>query len=100
MSNTPLELSMPAKFELERLGRLIDSLTSMDDLKKMSRELLLAWHTQKAATEWMMRQSLGSVNKPVIDSEVKRKEEHDRAALFARTAAEDPQPPQGHIHPL
>ncbi len=56
----PLALSLGQQFELERMTRVIDSTGDAQSLRGLAKQLLQAWHTQKAATEWMMRQQLGS----------------------------------------
>lgn len=54
----PLKLSTTQQFELERMRRTIDATTDPAELRELCRQLLQAWHTQKAATQWMMRQAL------------------------------------------
>ena len=56
----PLALSLGQKFELERMTRMIDSTGDPQSLRGLAKQLLQAWHTQKAATEWIMRQQLGT----------------------------------------
>jgi hypothetical protein len=56
----PLALSLGQKFELERMSRMIDSTGDPQSLRGLAKQLLQAWHTQKAATEWIMRQQLGT----------------------------------------
>lgn len=55
----PLSLSLGQQFELERLSRAIDDTNDPQALKKLAKQLLQAWQSQKAATEWVMRQQLG-----------------------------------------
>lgn len=45
-------------FELERFSRAIDSTTDVHALQAISKQLLHAWHTQRASTLWAMRQGL------------------------------------------
>jgi|688.fasta_scaffold00699_33 hypothetical protein len=54
----PLELTMGQKFELERMGRVIDSTTDLKALQGLCKQLLQAWMSQKAATAWVMRENL------------------------------------------
>ena len=54
-----MELSTAQQFELERMRRTIDATTDPAALRELCRQLLHAWHTQKAATQWVMRQTLG-----------------------------------------
>ena len=56
----PLALTLGQKFELERITRVIDSTGDAQSLRGLAKQLLQAWQTQRAATEWMMRQQLGS----------------------------------------
>jgi len=55
----PLALSLGQKFELERMTRAIDSTGDAQSLRGLAKQLLHAWQSQRAATEWMMRQQLG-----------------------------------------
>lgn len=54
-----MELSTSQQFELERMRRTIDATTDPATLRELCRQLLHAWHSQKAATQWVMRQTLG-----------------------------------------
>jgi hypothetical protein len=54
----PLELTMGQKFELEKMGRVIDSTTDLKVLQGLCKQLLGAWMSQKAATAWVMRENL------------------------------------------
>ncbi len=56
----PLALSLGQQFELERMCRVIDSTGDPQSLRGLAKQLLQAWQAQKAATEWMMRQQLGT----------------------------------------
>jgi hypothetical protein len=53
-----IALSLGQKFEIERMGRVIDSTTDLDELRSIAKQLLQAWHTQKAATNWILRENL------------------------------------------
>ena len=55
-----LELSLAQSYEIEKMGRLIDGLSSIDELRAICKELAKAWMTQKAACTWLMRQNLSS----------------------------------------
>lgn len=55
----PLALTLGQQFELERMTRVIDSTGDAQLLRGLAKQLLQAWQTQKAATEWVMRQQLG-----------------------------------------
>ena len=56
----PLALTLGQKFELERMSRAIDATTDPQVLRGLAKQLLQAWHSQKAATQWVMRQQLGN----------------------------------------
>ena len=55
----PLALSLGQQFELERMSRAIDATVDPQALRGLAKQLLQAWHSQKAATQWVMRQQLG-----------------------------------------
>lgn len=54
----PLALSLGQQFELERMNRAIDATADLEELQGLAKQLLMAWHSQKAATEWVLRQQL------------------------------------------
>ena len=54
----PLTLSLGQQFELERMSRAIDATDDPQTLQKLAKKLLQAWHSQKVATQWVMRQQL------------------------------------------
>ena len=56
----PLALSLGQQFELERMSRAIEATADLQTLQGIAKQLLQAWHSQKAATQWVMRQQLGS----------------------------------------
>ena len=56
----PLSLSLGQQFELERMSRAIDDTADLKALQGIAKQLLQAWHSQKAATQWVMRQQLGA----------------------------------------
>ena len=56
----PLALSLGQQFELERMSRAIDATCDPQALRGLAKQLLQAWHSQKAATQWIMRQHLGT----------------------------------------
>ena len=62
----PLALSLGQQFELERMSRAIDATADPQALRGLAKQLLQAWHSQKAATQWVMRQQLGSP--PVVSA--------------------------------
>ena len=56
----PLALSLGQQFELERMSRAIDETGDVAALRGIAKQLLQAWQSQKAATQWVMRQQLGA----------------------------------------
>lgn len=56
--HTNVELSVGQKFEIERFSRAIDATTDAAQLRALAKQLLQAWHTQKAATHWVSNQQL------------------------------------------
>jgi len=48
----PLALSLDQEFELERMNRAIEATANLEELQGLAKQLLLAWHSQKAATAW------------------------------------------------
>lgn len=57
MSN-PLELSLADSFTKERFTRAINETNDVETLRKLATLMLQGWLTQKAATQWVMRQAL------------------------------------------
>jgi hypothetical protein len=53
-----MELSVMQQFEIERFNRAIDTTADVDQLRDIAKQLLKAWHTQKAATNWAIRQGM------------------------------------------
>ena len=91
----PLALTLQQQFELERMNRIIDNTTDVVALQRLAKQLVQAWHTQKAATDWGMRQSLGG--------HLAAQHEQARAAAQDRlTGRVTPprRPAQGHPAPL
>lgn len=64
----PLALTLGQQFELERMNRALDATVDLDRLRDMAKQLLQAWHSQKAATMWVMRQQLNASSS--LDPEV------------------------------
>jgi hypothetical protein len=53
-----IELSTSQRFEIERFSRAIDATVDSDQLKDLAKQLLRAWHSQKAATNWAIMQQI------------------------------------------
>ena len=49
-------LSVTQQFHVERMNRAIESTIDPQQLKVLAKQLLQAWHSQRAATVWVMRQ--------------------------------------------
>lgn len=58
--SVPIELTLNQQFEIERFNRAIDTTADLGQLRDIAKQLLQAWHTQKAATNWAIRQQIGS----------------------------------------
>lgn len=54
----PIELSTAQRFEIERLSRAIDNTTDVETLRAAAKQLLQAWHVQRAAANWAIRQGM------------------------------------------
>ena len=48
-------LSVAQQFDVERMNRAIESTIDAQRLQALARHLLQAWHSQRAATAWIMR---------------------------------------------
>jgi len=56
--STPIALTMGQQFEIERFSRAIDATADAAQLRSIAKQLLQAWHTQKAATTWVISQQI------------------------------------------
>jgi hypothetical protein len=56
--STPIALTMGQQFEIERFSRAIDATADAAQLRSIAKQLLQAWHTQKAATTWVISQQM------------------------------------------
>ncbi len=54
----PIALSLGQQFEVERMNRVIESTADLEALQGLAKQLLQAWQSQRAATQWVMRQQL------------------------------------------
>ena len=59
-----LELSVTQQFEIERFNRAIESTADAEALRSLAKQLLQVWHTQQAATSWMIRQQMPPLGGP------------------------------------
>ena len=53
-----MQLSLAQQFELVKFDRIIDNTHSLDQLRKVSKQLLKAWFTQRAAVNFVLKQKL------------------------------------------
>ncbi|MCB4407571.1 hypothetical protein FZZ85_07380 [Synechococcus sp. MU1642] len=51
-----VSLSVAQQFDVERMNRAIESTLDSQTLQVIAKQLLEAWHSQRAATVWVMRQ--------------------------------------------
>lgn len=51
-----IELSTEQRFHLEQVNRALDATSDPAQLRQVAKQLLQAWQTQKAATNWVIRQ--------------------------------------------
>ena len=51
-----VSLSVAQQFDVERMNRAIESTLDAQTLQVIAKQLLQAWHSQRAATVWVMRQ--------------------------------------------
>ena len=49
-------LSVSQQFDVERMNRAIESTIDPHQLQVLAKQLLQAWHSQRAATVWITRQ--------------------------------------------
>ena len=54
-----ISLSMAQSFEVERMNRAIESTADLAQLQALAKQLLHAWQSQRAATQWVIRQNQG-----------------------------------------
>ena len=51
-----VSLSVAQRFDIERMNRAIESTLDLQTLQVIAKQLLQAWHSQRAATVLVMRQ--------------------------------------------
>ena len=51
-----IALSVTQQFDIERMNRAIESTLDTQQLQMLAKQLLQAWHSQRAATAWVTRQ--------------------------------------------
>lgn len=54
-----MSLTTEQQFDLVRMGRIIDGTSDVVQLRQIAKELLEAWQTQRAATNWAISQQTG-----------------------------------------
>ena len=55
-----MTLTIDQEFELERFSRAIDASCDTEELRAVAKQLLRAWHLQKAAASWLISQQAAS----------------------------------------
>lgn len=60
--HAPIALSTAQEFEIERFSRAIEANADPEQLRSLAKQLLKAWHTQKATTNWLIQQQLAPTN--------------------------------------
>ena len=53
-----IEMTINQRFELERISREIDATADPQQLQVIAKQLLQAWQSQRAATDWVIRQQM------------------------------------------
>ena len=51
-----IAMSMTQCFEVERMNRAIEATADPAQLQMLAKQLLHAWQSQRAATQWVMHQ--------------------------------------------
>jgi hypothetical protein len=75
----PIQLSMGQQFDQERMSRLLDATDDPRALRAMAKQLLVAFFTARAATDWVISQQKA----PRLDHEEMAKEVAAKLALGA-----------------
>jgi hypothetical protein len=55
----PFDISISDRFEIEKQIRAIDACNDIDKIKSLTKQLCSALALQKAATKWIISESLG-----------------------------------------
>lgn len=56
----PISLTVGQQFEIERMGRVVDATGDIEQLRALCKQLIRAWHSQKAAARWAIEQAMDS----------------------------------------
>jgi len=54
-----INMTVSQRFEVERMNRAIDATADPAQLQTIAKQLLHAWQSQRAATDWVIRQNKG-----------------------------------------
>lgn len=54
-----MDLTIEQRFDIQRMKIAIDATNDVTQLREISKQLLEAWQTQKAATRWAIAQQTG-----------------------------------------
>ena len=55
--NDSVNMSVSQCFQVERMNRAIDATVDPAQLQMIAKQLLHAWQSQRAATDWVIRQN-------------------------------------------
>ena len=55
--NDSVNMSVSQCFQVERMNRTIDATVDPAQLQMIAKQLLHAWQSQRAATDWVIRQN-------------------------------------------
>jgi hypothetical protein len=75
----PIQLSVGQQFDQERMSRMLDATDDPRALRAMAKQLLQAFFTARAATDWLISQRKG----PGLDHEQMAREVQAKLALGA-----------------
>jgi hypothetical protein len=54
-----MSLTLTQKFEIEKMSRVIDDCNDVPRLKELTKQILVAYETQKACSKWAYAQVMG-----------------------------------------
>ena len=63
-SPAPAQLSTAHAFDRERMTRVIQQEESIEAIRSLAVQLLVAWHSQRLTCAWLLRQAVPSSSAP------------------------------------
>jgi hypothetical protein len=63
-STEPAQLSTAQAFDRERMTRVIQQEESIEAIRSLAIQLLVAWQSQRLTCAWLLRQALPSTSPP------------------------------------